>query len=214
MKRLFVLLLAVVMLFSFTACNDNSKDNNNDKQAVSDDREETNSTNSSAKEETDSKQSSSVKITADNWNNYFDVLEKAVWSKNANGEYNDVSIWQTIVLKDEYQSRLDYEKDFDIAFDVSAKYILVGFEFDCVKQEYRYIDGLISGETPTTTEITVHFDNGEIIYDSSNVMQVEPLRVWSSGVGKREENGEIINDIYKYYDLEIVGVSGTLYLFD
>lgn len=224
MKRIVILLSAVVMLFSFTACNNKQKENNNDIQSVSDymGKLEGNITEShldsetynSVGEETNRKQSSAVNITADNWNNYFDVSEKAVWSKNAMGEYNDVTVYQTISLKEEYHSRLDYEKDFDVAFDVSAKCILVGFEFDCAKQEYRYRDDLIPGETPETTEETVHFCNYIIVNDSSGITKVDPLRVWSSGVGKREDNGEIINDIYKYYDIQIIGVSGTLFLFD
>ncbi|MBR2045621.1 MAG: DUF5067 domain-containing protein [Agathobacter sp.] len=162
----------------------------------------------------DSIESTEVAITLENCQEYFMVEEKAIWQENAFGEYDDVSIWQTLVLKPEYVEKIDVSKEFSVAFALEAEYILVGFQFDPQAQTYTYLEDAISGEEPQTTDTTVSFTNSNLSTDEEGNDVVLPLRVWSSGVGEREENGKIINDIYKYQNINITRVEGSINLFD
>ncbi len=147
--------------------------------------------------------SQAITIDLNNWNNYFEIVEVPIWQENAFGEIDSVSIEHRILLKPEYENRLDKTNGYNVAFAVKAQYTLVGFTFDTAKKEYTYNDDAIPNEVPENTDTTVSFKDG-----------VTSIRLWSSGVGEREENGQITNDIYKYHDIEVTRVEGTIYLYD
>lgn len=159
------------------------------------------------------RESKAITITLDNWQEYFMIEEKAIWQANAFGEYDDVAIWQTIVLKPEYQAIFDITKDFNVAFALEAETIIVAFEFDPQAQTYSYLEAF-HGETPQKTDTTVSFGNNVLDGDDDNNLQIIPLRVWSSGVGEREENGQMVYDIYKYQNIEVTRVEGVIYLYE
>ncbi len=159
------------------------------------------------------KKSVAVVIDSDNWSDYFEIVEMPMWKENAFGEIESVSIIQALTIKAEYQGKIDIVKDFNVAFALKAQYTLVGFEFDVAKQEYKYLDNAIPNETPADTDITVSFSNG-LVANSEGSNTTEPLEIWRSSVGEREENGQKINDIYKYHNIEVTRVEGTIYLYE
>ena len=38
------------------------------------------------------------------------------------------------------------------------------------------------------------------------------LRVWSSGIAKEDKDGEMIEAIYRYYDISVLRAEGKIYL--
>ena len=155
--------------------------------------------------------SKEITITIDNWNEYFDVIEYPYWKENAFGEIDDLAIWWGISLKEEYNSLIDTEKEQSVAFELSGKYNNYGIQVDTSKKQYTYTD-LIYADGGESVKQTATFDFLGQYNAETKVFNF--LRVWSSGIGEADKDGEMIEAIYRYYDISVLRAEGKIYLLE
>lgn len=160
---------------------------------------------------TEPKQSKEIKITLDNWQEYFEIKEFPIWAKNAFGETDDLALWWGIYLKEEYQNRVDLTQTGSVSFALNGKYQQTGILIDYNNQKYNYIDGAILDdvEKVSTTDI---FDFSSCLDSSSEKFGFR--RIWSSGLFENELNGTKTTFIFKYFDINVSRVEGNIYLLD
>ncbi len=162
-------------------------------------------------EEDEDVNSVSVDITMDNWDTYFELVETSDWRENAFGEVDNLNVFWNIVLKREWFDKVDFNKEFKVAFEVKAKSKLVGLDVDYLNKTYNYREDLYSNEE--SNEDTTAAMEYWYIYEENGVKVAEPLHIWSSGVGEYEmDSGEKIADIYRYYDNSITRVEGAIWI--
>ena len=155
--------------------------------------------------------SKEITITIDNWNEYFEVIEYPYWKENAFGEIDDLSIWWIVSLKEEYQHLIDTEKEQSVALELSAKYKEYGIIVDYQNKKYSYTDSIYEYEAESENT-TVAFDlQSKMNYETN---KIDFLRVFSSGIGEADKDGEMIDAIYRYYDISVLRAEGKIYLLE
>ena len=93
MKRLLALLLALITCTALVACKDETKKTENDGES-----------RQSAEDQRPAELAvGDVEITTENWQTYFEIVEKAEVEVNNLGDVNHVQIHRLIKLKDEYR---------------------------------------------------------------------------------------------------------------
>lgn len=174
MKKIIALLLVAVMCFSLAACGgDNEASNNNEPQ-----------TNESGE-----KTAKAVEISIDNWQEYFEIVEREETEKNEFEEIEDMYKGVYLVLKDEYEM---------VGYDTS-----IAIEYNYI-EEWRYVEIDKENGVLTIGELVPDKENEEmngltkeIIYSKTSLTNG---RSWSEGMQAVPTN------------FEIVRIQGTLYI--
>ena len=115
MKKVLSLLLALILLVSFSACGGRSENvtsvassTESSQSNVSSDEPSSSSDVSSASDiQNDSKTPETIEITLDNWNEYIEFATRYVPSINGFDEIDSVNYFFDIRLKEEYLEALD-----------------------------------------------------------------------------------------------------------
>lgn len=178
----------------------------NDDQPIIDDNPPTNTTGQSLSKE--------IKITLDNWQEYFEVIEYPYWQENAFGEIDDLTVWWGIQIKEKYHALIDIEKEQSVAFELSGKYSYYGIQVDTSKQEYTYTGSIWADSEEIVKDTTTYDLLGLYNYDTKDFVF---LRVWSSGIGKAADiygDGKMIETIYRYYDISVLRAEGKIFLLE
>lgn len=174
-----------------------------DDQPIIDDNTPTNTT--------EQKLSKEIKITSDNWKEYFEIKEFPLWKENAFGEIDDLALWWGIYLKEEYHNKVDLTQMGSVAFALNGKYQCAGILIDYNNQKYNYIDGVILDdiEEVSTTDV---FDFSSLLHPLAEKFGF--CRIWSSGLFEYELNGANTTFTYKHFDINVSRVEGNIYLLD
>lgn len=178
----------------------------NDDQPIIDDNPLTNTTEQSPSKE--------IKITLDNWQEYFEVIEYSYWKENAFGEIDDLAVWWGIYLKEEYHALIDIEKEQSVAFELSGKNSYYGIQVDTSKQEYTYTESIWADSEESVKDTTTYNFLHQYNY---NTKDFNFLRVWSSDIGKAADihgDGKMIETIYRYYDISVLRAEGKIFLLE
>ena len=192
MKKLLSLLLAFVLVLMLTACNGGGETTNS---GGSQSQENYSSDKTNGDGESQSQQNyKAVKITLDNWQDYFEISEFPVWKEDAFGETDGFNLEYEFRLKKEFYPRLN-AKDSSIAMEISYSYGEKPCKVNFEKKTYELGEPL---RTETTTNITEKF------YDYDGKFYTSPFGVTFYDTGKQE---------VRYYDnVEMIRIKGTLYL--
>ena len=136
----------------------------------------------------------SVEITNDNWQDYFEIVQKKMTNTNDFGETTDVYLSHYLVLKDSY-------KIHDMGGE--NKTTRIATEYNCVA-EWRYVEIDLAAAEITVGDLVPDREVKDITGQTLTVMGAEtPL----SGSRSYSEGMQEIKSGY-----EIVRMQGTLWL--
>lgn len=205
MKKLFSMILAVVMCFSLVACA----------------QEDTQQNEVEPQEET-------IEITIDNWQNYLEIKEyfDFYYVKNEFGEpvKANPNIRVLLTLKEEYRDYLysDFAVEFNADYcakDIVYNYDDFTFEIkDCESQTNIQIDEsqFVRGETGTLMKEIIFYDRivdnkVESEYLELDACVLYGIKGWGTSYSFRD-NGDGTGVIEWYpVNIEITRIKGTLY---
>ena len=210
MKRLFTLLTALSVCISLCACSTNQNDAKlieeyknriaelEELLAMRDEEidrlrgEEEDDTTENTEPENTEPQYTTVELTLENWDTYFEVVAIPVFTKNAFGEYDKFDLVYDFQLKETYYPLLNVEKTsigIEISYNYGERLCTVDFE----NQTYELGERT---RTCSTSEITDKFrDDGNRFYCSPFGVMVY-------------DDGEV-----RYYeDVEMIRIQGSLCL--
>ena len=101
----------------------------------------------------------SYEITADNWNQYFEIAEIPLYILTSTGIISQVCQNYCVVLKDEYLPYLNTEGSFSVRFDVAFDIYVETLEIDTEHYTYRHTDDKLYADHATKTAV---FDRGAL----------------------------------------------------
>lgn len=134
----------------------------------------------------------SVEITADNWQDYFEIVQEKHTNTNDFGETTDVYYTPYLVLKEGYKT-----------FEEGETRTKIAVEFNCVA-EWRYVEIDLAAAEITVGELVPDRSpeeiNGETLTVTSDKTSLSNGRTWSEGMQQIKT------------DFEIVRMQGTLWL--
>lgn len=135
-----------------------------------------------------------IKITLDNWDQYFEIVENTDWRKNAFGEAENLNISYSFKLKDEYQTAYDN----DIAVEIHAEKVLVDIDLDLAEEKYGYLD--VINET---------YD-----FNTTETLTGNEINFFSCSDRYFEKNDIKVSNIEILKNIEILRVQGKIYLYE
>lgn len=205
MKKIFSLLLVVVMCFSLAACGNSSKLEKYKKYEAlinymeAGDYEsalaemirisENGGSVDNAGDESGEKTAKAVGISIDNWQEYFEIVEREETEKNEFEEIEDMYKGVYLVLKDEYEM---------VGYDTS-----IAIEYNYIN-EWRYVEIDKENGVLTIGELVPDRENEEMngltMKISGSKTSLTNGRSWSEGMQAVPTN------------FEIVRIQGTLYI--
>jgi uncharacterized lipoprotein YehR (DUF1307 family) len=181
MKKFLALLLAAVTCLSLAACNN---------EKPSDDSTE--STNN-----TDIVKLGEVKITADNFDTYFEFVEEAFFTKDGKGETNALRHRHYYQLKEDYN--IDLTKS-SIKLDYSYSYSTRKVQIDFENEKFTLGDQI--GEKNTIDSCTI----GKISNRTYKDFAIFLLQPDHASIGATE--------LMYFSDFKLNSVEGTIYLIE
>ncbi len=181
MKKFLALLLATVTCLSLVACN-------NDKPSE-DPSENTN--------KTDVVTLGEVKITADNFETYFEFIEESFFTKNADGEVNALRYRHYYKLKDNYN--IDVAKS-SITLDYGYSYSTRKVDIDFDNEKFTLGDQI--GDKSTIESYKINKISKQTYKDYA-IFLLQPDH---ASKGDKE--------IMYFSDFKINSVEGTIYLIE
>ncbi len=179
MKKFLALLLAVITCLSLVACN-------NDKPSEDPTENTTNKAEVALGE---------VKITAENFNEYFEFVEEAFFTKNSSGEVNALRQRHYYKLKEAYN--IDVTKS-SIKLDYGYSYTTKKVDIDFKNEKFTLGEQL--GEKMTVQSYTIN-KISNMTYKDYAIMLLQP---------DHASKGD--TQMVYYSDFKINSVEGTLYL--
>ncbi|MDO4500739.1 MAG: hypothetical protein Q4B60_05620 [Erysipelotrichaceae bacterium] len=179
MKKLFAMLLVVAMCFSLVACGNSSEMKETSKNDVSKE-----SVTEGSSEET----VKTVEITTDNWQDYFEIVERAETIKNAFDEIDSMRQSAFIVLKNGYEM-VGYNTDITVEYN----YIM----------EWRHVEIDIEKGVLTIGELASNLESQEMNGMITNIFESETSLI--DGYGRSGDAQTVPTNI------EITRIQGTLY---
>ena len=205
MKKILAVMLAAIMLFSLAACGNSSKLEKYKKYEAlinymeAGDYEsalaemirisENGGSVDNAGDESGEKTAKAVEISIDNWQEYFEIVEREETKKNEFEEIEDMYKDVYLVLKDEYEM---------VGYDTS-----IAIEYNYI-DEWRYVE--IDKENGVLTI-------GELVPDKENE-EMNGLTMKISGSKTSLINGRSWSEGMQAVptNFEIVRIQGTLYI--
>lgn len=179
MKKFLALLLAAVTCLSLVACN-------NDKPSEEPNESTTNQTEPTRGE---------VKITADNFDKYFEFVEESFFTKNGAGEVNALRYRHYYKLRDAYN--IDISKS-SINLDYGYSYSTKKVDIDFKNEKFTLGDQV--GDTNTVKSYTID-KISSMTYKDYAVLLLQPDH---ASKGDKE--------IMYFSDFKINNVEGVIYL--
>lgn len=179
MKKILALLLAAVTCLSLVACN-------NDKPS----EDPTENTSKQAEETL-----GEVKITADNFEKYFEFIEEGFFTKNSDGEVNALRHRHYYKLREEYN--IDVTKSsikLDYGYSYTTKKVDIDFENE------KFTLGEQVGEKMTVESYTIE-KISNLTYKDYAILLLQPSH---ASKGDKE--------IMYFSDFKINSIEGTIYL--
>ena len=213
MKKVLSALLVLVMCLSLCACNSG-------KEAPMSEPEKHEVTTVSVETELEiieteaivetEPQYTTVELTLDNWQEYFEFVEYVEWNKNAFGEIESFSgAGLVFQLKEAYQSSLASMSNGAVEWQYYTA--IVGCNFNTATAECTLTDTYAVGDHL--------FSNTSSLYASDNHIgwpkYFESMSMGSAGLATIKEvygvAGNYENALYGYpVDIEIIRIQGTL----
>lgn len=141
-----------------------------------------------------------IEITAENWDEYFEITEKGNFNKDAFGDFSSFYLSQYISLKEEYVDRVSTNLS-DVVMELDFTYGKKGCQVDGANETYTLTDS---------------YEVSEYDYDSSaykltygSIDEEEYYRATIMSGSWNKENGYIDN--YRT-EPQVLRVQGSLYL--
>jgi len=166
---------------------------------------------SEQKEPEEQKEIIAVELTAENFNEYFELIEEFDIKKNAFDEIDDVTVITNFVLKPEYQEKFVIEKDYISSYAVEYLNTNLLYEgsLDYINETYVLEKNLLNDLDKSQLKRT---DMKNIELDEANTAcEVAAFRFDEPKQGEKE--GELKGDAMGFKFEEIIRVKGTLYLY-
>ena len=148
-----------------------------------------------------------IEITPENWQTYFELKTAPVFSTNSNGELNNIFENTWLVIKDEYAEKLNITDDLNVEFDFSYEAIETIYNVDNekftyevqkttydvgdypVKIQYNNNTFFPNGETQIINAIAADFEKYSNILCTTIIKYYEESGKW---VGLDMENPELL----------------------
>lgn len=141
-----------------------------------------------------------VEITAENWDEYFEIVDEGKFSENAFGEVENFTYNQYLCLKEKYVEKLSSSLS-ELVMELDFTYGKQGCQVDLENKKYTLLD---SYEVDT-------YDHDSSIYQFS-YSNHEDAAYYRTSLMSSHFNGEG-NYLSSFKtDMEIVRVQGTIYL--
>ena len=152
--------------------------------------------------------SSEIAITLDNWNQYFEVKESPVWEEDAFGEAEVFRARYCLFLKDEYRGKVDETKEASVAFAFEYDWILADIDLNYDTREYSY--------TGKVHEYSQGQERTTFVVDTWMLMGEEDCgTICSCAEGYFTDDNDVkIPNCYKFTNVEVTKVEGSIFLFD
>lgn len=197
MKKIVTLLVALIMVFSLSACG------------------------SSSDKKEEAVKTESVEITMDNYSEYLEMVPAAYWYQNDFGEVDSVTFGEDLCVKPEYADRVVYEES-NLVYKYDWAYWQVSFDYDIANKtisNFKYINESQDITSPKGTETgkfegtpgTFETDTFTLYYIKEGVV---PLENNFSGLGYEvKKDGVTLVEYIDGYEApkkDITRIEGTL----
>lgn len=139
-----------------------------------------------------------IEISLENWDRYFEIVEKNEWVKNAFQEAENWDVSYYLKLKDEYQNRVDSGQT-DIAVEIQADKMLVDLALDLAAETASFLDH--TARKTDDFHITEALTGEEIVF-------------FSCRDGYSLKNGVKVPNVEVLKHIEVVRIQGTLFLYE
>ena len=155
----------------------------------------------------------SYEITADNWQQYFEIVEIPLYILTSTEIISQVCQNYCVVLKDEYLPYLNPEGDYSVRFDISFDIYVETLDIDTVHYTYRHMGDTLYADKSTKTAIFNRSALPKSAYGTDYNARVGYANAFFNGWAQVQPESKVWAGFYiDPAAVQVVSASGTIEL--